>query len=312
MTDVDDEGVAAENEKPIQVFVASPIGSPGTDSHRDALTTLNYVIRKALTEPRWKVLRADFETAPDSISQGVVRRILESDLIVVDLSDHNPNVFYELAIAHCYRKPVVLIAAKGTRIPFDVADQRTIFYDLTSPESVDNARTHLLAAANHALKSPDALVTPLTNMQRLTEITTRIEAGDSDQLTDLLENVATRLSRIERAVTGARSRRNPVENVNSRLVVRGRPGSAAKDLFEDPVAQVRWDRVNAAYMQQREVIAGLEQQQHDAFADGDAVAYEELSGQLAAEEAALTELEDKSLRDFGLSLGAIRSFDGGS
>ena len=127
-----------------------------------------------------------------------MRRIIESDLIVVDLTNHNPNVFYELAIAHCYRRPVVLIATVGTSIPFDVADQRTIFYDLTSPKSVYAAQDQLLEAAKVALDNPELLVTPLTNMQRLSEITTKIESGDSDQLTRVLEDVASRLSRIER------------------------------------------------------------------------------------------------------------------
>lgn len=77
------------------VFVISPIGTPGTDIHRHASNVLTYVIKKALCEPDWTVVRADEESTPDSIGQRVVDRVIKSDLIVADLTGHNPNVFYD-------------------------------------------------------------------------------------------------------------------------------------------------------------------------------------------------------------------------
>lgn len=68
---------------------------------------LKYIIEKALPKPTWEVTRGDAESNPDSITNQIVKRIVESELIVADLTGHNPNVFYELAIAHGYQRPVI-------------------------------------------------------------------------------------------------------------------------------------------------------------------------------------------------------------
>lgn len=151
-------------------FVISPIGAAGSDDYTRFLLSLDYIVKKALPEDAWYVIRADFESSPDSITSKVVSRIIESELIVADLSDHNPNVFYELAVAHGYKRPVVHIMADGQRPPFDVVDQRVIFYDLTNPASVDKAVESLRDAALHAISDEYSAKTPLTEFRQYDEI----------------------------------------------------------------------------------------------------------------------------------------------
>ncbi|MAU84641.1 MAG: hypothetical protein CME34_22805 [Gordonia sp.] len=182
---------------PIEVFVASPIGSPNTPGYTQAKNVLKFIVKKALTEPEWTVTRADDDQAPDSITQKVVGRIIRADLVVVDITDHNPNVFYELAIAHCFKRPVVIIAAQGTTSPFDVVDQTRIDYDLTDPESVDTAQTRLLTAAKLALEKPDSLVTPLSTYEAVTATAERLETGDSSEFADVLGTLSNRIGRME-------------------------------------------------------------------------------------------------------------------
>lgn len=187
------EGVATTTE----VFVASPIGSPNTPGHTHAKKVLKYIVKKALPEPDWHVTRADDDQAPDSITQKVVGRIIRADLVVVDITDHNPNVFYELAIAHCFKRPVVIIATQGTSSPFDVVDQTRIDYDLTDPESVYAAQERLLAAAQLALANPDKLVTPLTTFEAVSLSAERLETGDQGEFANILSAFTSRLSHIE-------------------------------------------------------------------------------------------------------------------
>jgi hypothetical protein len=54
--------------------------------------------------------------------------INRASFIVADLSDRNPNVFYELGLAHVVGKPVILAAERGEDIPFDLKGIRTIIY----------------------------------------------------------------------------------------------------------------------------------------------------------------------------------------
>ena len=49
-------------------------------------------------------------------------------MIIAELSDHNPNVFYEVGWAHALNRTTVLLARKGTSLPFDVSHINTISY----------------------------------------------------------------------------------------------------------------------------------------------------------------------------------------
>lgn len=160
------------------VFVISPIGSSGTAEHRRYRNTLDYIVKKAFTRPDWEVVRADDETSPDSITTQVIGRIVESDLIVADLTDHNPNVFYELAVAHGYRKPVIHMMEEGQKVPFDVVDQRVIFYDLTNPESVDKAQSGLVSSARWLDDNPSLARNPLSAYDQFSVISHGGNGGD--------------------------------------------------------------------------------------------------------------------------------------
>jgi len=63
----------------------------------------------------------------------VVQSILDASLIVAYVGTNNPNVFYELAIAHTLRKPVVIMAEPHEPLPFDIAGTRVIELDDSDP-----------------------------------------------------------------------------------------------------------------------------------------------------------------------------------
>jgi hypothetical protein len=52
---------------------------------------------------------------------------------VAELTGRNPNVLYELGLAHALHKPVVLISSNEADVPFDVRHVRVIYYELTDP-----------------------------------------------------------------------------------------------------------------------------------------------------------------------------------
>ena len=49
-----------------------------------------------------------------------MNELLEADLVLADLTEHNPNVLFELGVRMMADKPVVLVRAKGTGAIFDV------------------------------------------------------------------------------------------------------------------------------------------------------------------------------------------------
>ena len=91
---------------------------------------------------------------------------MKSKLVVADLSFHNPNVFYELAIRHAARLSVVQIIRKTDRIPFDLNQVRTIQVDNTDIYSlvpkIETYRAEIASQVRRVLDDPDLVDNPIT------------------------------------------------------------------------------------------------------------------------------------------------------
>jgi hypothetical protein len=94
---------------------------------RQTLKPVYQAVGQALREKGWIVRRADEVARPRRITDAILQEILTSDLIVADLTGSNPNVFYELGLAHATGCDVILLT-QDQKIPFDVSTESTIFY----------------------------------------------------------------------------------------------------------------------------------------------------------------------------------------
>jgi hypoxanthine phosphoribosyltransferase len=67
---------------------------------------------------------------PGAITTSIIRNLAESDVVIVDITGHNPNVFLELGIRYALRKNItILLRRKNTTIPFDINVFRCIEYN---------------------------------------------------------------------------------------------------------------------------------------------------------------------------------------
>lgn len=131
-----------------EVFVISPIGEAGTEPRKDADRFLDNIVRRALPEPDYIVRRADEDDSSYAITEAMLRRILDADLCVADITGLNPNVMYELALAHAAGKKVVTMTRDKGRPPFDIKDVRVITYGFMW-EEVEAAVSQLTKKAEH-------------------------------------------------------------------------------------------------------------------------------------------------------------------
>jgi hypothetical protein len=112
-------------------FFIAPIGEEGEDKRKHSDMVLETLVDHAIRPFKLRVVRADKITQPGMISKQLIEHILKSRLVIADMSFHNPNVFYELAIRHLLGKPIVHLIRKRDKIPFDVGNFRTIEIDDT-------------------------------------------------------------------------------------------------------------------------------------------------------------------------------------
>lgn len=76
------------------------------------------------------VWRSDEEYRDDVIIQTVWDQINRARFIIADCTEKNPNVFYELGIAHTLGKPVFMCAQNREDFPFDINHIRSFQYGL--------------------------------------------------------------------------------------------------------------------------------------------------------------------------------------
>lgn len=86
------------------------------------------VIRPAAEAIGLKCLRADDFFSPTPIMEDIWTQLCKSSLVVADVTGRNPNVFYEIGIAHTLGKPVTIITQNKADIPFDIAHYRYFVY----------------------------------------------------------------------------------------------------------------------------------------------------------------------------------------
>lgn len=169
-------------------FVIAPIDKEGTDIRKRSDQVFKHVIEPAANTCGLTALRADQISAPGAITTQVINHIIHDAVLVADLTGRNPNVFYELAVRHAFRKPYAQLIEKGEQLPFDVIGLRTIDVDLHDPDMVVTAKEELQRQIGACLDG--ALVdNPISNATQMDALLTSANQQDQ-QLAEVLAGIA--------------------------------------------------------------------------------------------------------------------------
>lgn len=135
-----------------------PIRQEGTEEFQHFRALHDTVIAPALKELGYEVTRADDVASVGSIAGDVVRRLATADVVIADLSDLNPNVFYELGIRHALRGQGTIMIADITRtdVPFDLRPYRVIEFtpDLRGIEKLRGSLVTFVRAIQGEVPDP--------------------------------------------------------------------------------------------------------------------------------------------------------------
>ncbi|UXR31853.1 hypothetical protein MUA41_08010 [Staphylococcus simulans] len=108
-------------------FIACPIGNENSTYRKNSDFLLKSIVKPVL-ESEFNIERSDLISSTNKITDEIIERLTNSELVIVDLSSHNPNVFYELGFRHALNRPTITMINKDDHIPFDVSAYRTIYY----------------------------------------------------------------------------------------------------------------------------------------------------------------------------------------
>lgn len=161
------------SKAPSTVIVGEPIrGSslrafvimPFTEKNAARPTGFFEEVLRSLITPAGLEAGFTVETAnrqgSDVIQSTIINELLEADLVIADLTDHNPNVLFELGLRMAEDKPVALIKAEGTGRVFDVDNMLRVFeyrphlWRSTIDVDLPNLAKHISGAWENRDKNP--------------------------------------------------------------------------------------------------------------------------------------------------------------
>jgi hypothetical protein len=101
----------SKNQEPL-CFVIMPFASEYDGIYK--------IVKNAGELAGFHTEKANETYAPDKVPERIQNFLDTASVLVAEISEKNPNVYYELGMAHASKKPVVLICKTGTEIPFDI------------------------------------------------------------------------------------------------------------------------------------------------------------------------------------------------
>jgi hypothetical protein len=133
-------------------FVIGPIGSEDSDPRIHADWLYDGIIGPVFQNhfADFIVERADKISTPGMVNSQIINRLYEAELVIADLSFHNANAFYELAIRYSDGKPIIHMIQKDEQIPFDVVPHRAIQFAVRRARDLEEAQKQLISAVRAA------------------------------------------------------------------------------------------------------------------------------------------------------------------
>lgn len=124
------------------------------------------IYKPAIEQAGLVAVRADAEIfGTGKIIDQIWRGIGDAVILVAELTTKNPNVFYELGLAHAREKPVILISADEADVPFDLRHIRVILYDRTDPFWGQKLIDNIADKITSALERPEEAIFQLETGQ---------------------------------------------------------------------------------------------------------------------------------------------------
>lgn len=185
------------NDKLKKCFVITPIGDENTDIRRQIDGIIDECIRPVLTD--FEIFVSHRICSTGSINNQILSHIYNDDLVIANLTNLNPNVMYELAFRHSIQKPVIVIKNKndGYNLPFDIKDDRTIFYsnDIMGSRELKNTLKEFLIEINYEERADNPIVRAVGDLKARESFEKNKDTNEDEQ--NVTSYLLQRLTEIE-------------------------------------------------------------------------------------------------------------------
>lgn len=185
-------------------FVIMPISKTKSCSTRQWTTIFNVMIKPAVVDSRLGFICERAKPRTGNLIRDILNELNKADVVIADLTDTNPNVFYELGVRHTLRNRTILIAQDMKYVPSDLTSYWVVTYKkglaglqdfknkikntmrdmMNKPEKSDNPVADFLGEKNISLLSQERAA----NIKKLTALVSELSC-DLSSIDDLLSTL---------------------------------------------------------------------------------------------------------------------------
>lgn len=196
----DERGFAMDKKDEKQgkkCFIITPIGSENSDIFRKAKGVIESTIKPVLREYGFIDIKPAYEiNVSGMINTQIINRIINDDLVIANLTGNNPNVMYELCLRHVVAKPIIHICENGTQLPFDIKDNRTIFYenDMLGAEELKYKLRDFMDNISYANECMD---NPIYIARKYDVLLKKTQGTETNELLKMLINISNEIAELK-------------------------------------------------------------------------------------------------------------------
>ena len=195
-TEVKEKGKKTEKT----CLLITPIGSKDSVEYKKLEGITTNVLEPVLEKYDYNLVVAHKINNIGSIGEQVFKKILEADLVISNLTGLNPNVMYETAVSHSFGIPTIMICEGETKLPFDIIEERTVFFDNTIygtgelKQGLDDKIASLLKDGNH----DNPVYRVIERTQKISEIKDANKGSADEVILETLFEMQDSIKRLEK------------------------------------------------------------------------------------------------------------------
>lgn len=196
-------------------FVIMPISDHPDYAPGHFKRVYEYIIKPACQKAGYEAKRADDTSKTNDIVSDIIKKIIDSDMAICDMSSRNPNVFYELGLRHAFNLKTTLIKDKKTVRAFDITGLRSVEYDESlRVDEVEKAVTAIADAIeeteNMTSEEPNSTIQLLGLSAPAKKVEIKVMSGENAAIMGELRSLRNDIDNMQRLYMRAR----PIRKIN--------------------------------------------------------------------------------------------------
>ena len=156
----------------------------------------------------------------ENIIKGILEALNKANIVIADLTDNNPNVFYELGVRHTLTNRTILIAQGEEHIPFDLRPYPTTFYS-KSLTNIEEFKSEIKKKLEDIEKNPERSDNPVADFLRDRNVVllSAEKSANVKKLCALVSELSYNISLVDRVLVTAKHSQEAREEGKKRFVV---------------------------------------------------------------------------------------------